>query len=142
MHGGYAALTRGLDYLSHDLIIGAARLYAGETSLRHPHISPLHADLAGLPPMLVQTGGVEVFAAENIALVEKARAAGVEVTHEISEHMVHVFQAFTMVLSEGKAAIHSIGKFVRAHVDHAQAGEAEVVSTEMGAQKPSVALQR
>lgn len=126
------------DYLNHELALGAARLYAGEASLRDPLVSPLYADLTGLPPMLVQTGGAEVFATENLALVEKARAAGVQVTHEITEHMVHVFQAFTVVVAEGRVAIASIGAFVRQ-----QTGTQPTAATaSVEAQNPSVALQR
>jgi epsilon-lactone hydrolase len=119
------------DYLSHEFALAAARMYAGQVSLRDPLVSPLYANLERLPPMLVQTGGVEVFVAENLAFVEKARAAGVDVTHEISEHMVHVFQAFTLVVGEGRKAIRSIGTFVRARAGGASA-----------AQNPSVAVQR
>ncbi len=101
------------DYLSAEMITGAAKLYASTTPLDHPHLSPINADLAGFPPLLVQTGGAEVFVSENLAFVERARAAGVDVKHELMEHMVHVFQAFVLVSSPGRDAIESAGRFVR-----------------------------
>lgn len=114
------------DYLSADMIVQAAKLYARDEALTHPHISPIHADLAGLPPLMVQTGGAEVFVSENLALVERARAAGVEVTHEIADDMVHVFQAFVMVSRPGHDAIQSLGKFVRGKVGVVTEGAAAV----------------
>jgi epsilon-lactone hydrolase len=101
------------DYLAADLIAHAAKTYADGESLEHPQISPLHMDFTGIPPLYIQTGGAEVFVSENLALVEKARAAGVQVTHEIAEHMVHVFQAFVIVSRRGQEAIHALGRFVR-----------------------------
>jgi acetyl esterase/lipase len=60
--------------------------------------------------MLVQTGGGEIFLDQNVAFVERARAAGVAVTHEVSDGMVHVFQAFGFQPSA--AALRSIANFV------------------------------
>ena len=74
----------------------------------------MYAELAGLPPLLVQSGDSEILFSENQRLVERARAAGVEVEHEIEPGMIHVFQCFAAVSPQGKAAIVSIGRFVRA----------------------------
>jgi acetyl esterase/lipase len=116
------------DYLAGDLVSAAAKIYAAQTDLTHPHISPLKADLRGMPPMIVQTGGAEVFMAENVAFVELARSAGVDITHEITEHMVHVFQAFVLVSPEGNKAIQSLGRFVRERAGLAMAPAAEVAA--------------
>ncbi|HEX2679257.1 MAG TPA: alpha/beta hydrolase, partial [Polyangiales bacterium] len=64
-----------LDILNGAMIEAGAALYAGGASLSHPLISPLHAVLEGLPPLLVQTGEHEVFFSENHAFVDRARAA-------------------------------------------------------------------
>jgi acetyl esterase/lipase len=82
------------------------------TYLTHPYASPLFGDLAGLPPMLIQSGDAEVLRDENTLLAHKATLAGVSVTHELYEDMVHVFQMFTW-LPATHAAINSIGRWVR-----------------------------
>ena len=63
------------------LIGEMAKLYAGDVALDDPGLSPLFADLAGLPPMLIQTGDDEVLLSDSTRLAERARAAGVDV-HE------------------------------------------------------------
>jgi len=82
---------------------------------RHPHASAVHADLRGLPPLLVVTGGAELFLSENLRLVEQTRDAGVRVTHQVEAGMVHVFPAFASFLPECAPVIDRIGAFVREH---------------------------
>ena len=104
--------NRAYDYLAGDTI-ATAKLYAKDTDLAHPLVSPVYADLSGLPPLLVQSGDAEILFSENQRLVERARAAGIDVTHEIEPGMVHVFQGFAAVCPQGLVAIASIGAFVR-----------------------------
>jgi len=80
--------------------------------LTHPYASPLFGDLHDLPPMLIQSGDSEVLRDENTLLAHKATLAGVNVTHELYEDMIHVFQMFTW-LPTAKAAISSVGRWVR-----------------------------
>jgi len=96
-----------------DLKAGAAR-YHGDTSPRHPLVSPIHADLSGLPPLLIQVGTSEVLLSDAQRLAERAKAAGVEVTLEEWEEMIHVWHFFAFMLPEGQQAIERIGEFVRA----------------------------
>ncbi|MBQ7497284.1 MAG: alpha/beta hydrolase fold domain-containing protein [Selenomonas sp.] len=65
--------------------------YAGKLSLNDPRLSLIHADFSGLPPLLIQTGGHEIFLAENNKLAEKAANDGVEVTHTVYAGMPHDF---------------------------------------------------
>lgn len=101
------------DYLTPQLLAAGSRWYAGGESLRNPLISPIHADLAGLPPTLVLTGGLELFKSENEAFVAKLRAAGVPVVHEVTENVVHVNLLLSIVSREARAAIRRVGAFVR-----------------------------
>lgn len=87
-------------------------MYAAGAPLSDPYISPLYAGLEGLPPLLVQTGEHEVFYSENHAFVDRERAAGVRVTHEVSAGMTLVFQSLASFRSRGREAIRSIGRFV------------------------------
>jgi acetyl esterase/lipase len=76
-------------------------------------VSPLHADLSGLPPLLVQVGTAETLLDDSVRLAERARAAGVDVRLEAWDDLVHVFQAFAPVVPEAVEAIDGIGAFVR-----------------------------
>jgi epsilon-lactone hydrolase len=102
------------DYLNARMLVETAPKYAGNESLSHPLVSPIHADLWGLPPLLVQTGEWELFREQNERLVARARSAGVDVRHEIEPGMLHVFPAFAGVLPQGRAALRSLGQYVRA----------------------------
>lgn len=77
-----------------------------------PTASPLHADLEGLPPLLIQVGGAEVLVGEAGEFAERATAAGVDVTYEPWADMIHVWHMFADQLSEAREAIDRIGRFV------------------------------
>jgi acetyl esterase/lipase len=92
-----------------DLVI-YARYYAGERDLTSPLISPLYADLTGLPPLLIQVGTDEILLDDAARCADRARAAGVEVTLEIWDGMFHVFQMLPF-LRETKNALEHIAAF-------------------------------
>jgi len=69
----------------------AAHAYGGD-DLARPGVSPLFADLHGLPPLLVQAGGGDPLLDEDTELATRAAAAGVEVRLEVWERLPHVFQ--------------------------------------------------
>ncbi|MDB5821120.1 MAG: hypothetical protein JWQ11_4760 [Rhizobacter sp.] len=93
-----------------------ARRYLGEDGdPRHPLASPLYAELKGLPPLLVMVGTHEILHDDSTRLAAKAEAAGVDVTLEIAQDMVHIWPFFAAILPEGQEAIERIGEFVRNH---------------------------
>lgn len=105
----------GVDpWLRADLVLPAAAAYAGSVPLEHPRVSPLYADLSGLPPMLVHAGTDEILYDDGRRLVERARDAGVDASFGAFEHMWHVFHAFPG-LPETRWALREIGAFVRRH---------------------------
>ncbi len=95
---------------------GGAERYHGTTDPSHPLISPINADLSGLPPMLVQVGTSEVLLSDSTRLAERAKAAGVDVTLEQWEEMIHVWHFFAFMLPEAQQAIERIGEYVRGKV--------------------------
>jgi monoterpene epsilon-lactone hydrolase len=103
-------------YLQRPGIERFARYYLQGRSPQDPVASPVHADLSGLPPLLVQTGSVEALYSECVLFAERARAAGVDVTLQIGEGMFHVWHAFASIVSEARPVIEDIGRFVRARV--------------------------
>ena len=83
-----------------------------------PLASPLfaeEADLAKLPPLLLQVGDRETVLSDSTAFAEKARRAGAKVDLEVWDEMIHVFQQFPNELSEAREAVTTIGNFVRKH---------------------------
>lgn len=83
---------------------------------RAPLASPLHADLRGLPPLLVQVGDAEVLLDDSTRLVEKAKEAGVDATCDVIPDGIHVMHAFAPLVPEATAAIDRLAAFVRQHL--------------------------
>ena len=77
------------DSLEGDVIRRLAEAYLAGADARSPLASPAFAELTGLPPTLVASGGQEAFRDEIGAFVEKARAAGVEVEHDVAVDLPH-----------------------------------------------------
>jgi len=73
-------------------ILFGARTVLGKSSARNPLASPVFADLADLPPMLVHVGAGEALRDDSTRLVERARAAGVEAEIEIWPDVPHAWQ--------------------------------------------------
>ena len=93
-----------------------ADAYAGAGDAKAPLVSPLYADLRGLPPLLVQVGSDEVLLDDALGLGECARAAGLDVTVEEGPAMIHVWHWFLPLLAEAERAVGVIGAFVRARL--------------------------
>ncbi|MBC8336544.1 MAG: alpha/beta hydrolase [Anaerolineales bacterium] len=89
-----------------------ASSYAVEADLRNPLISPVFADFAGFPPLLIQVGSEEILLDDSVLLAENAKSADVDMTLTIYEGMWHVWQTLGF-LPESRAAIEEIGAFVK-----------------------------
>jgi acetyl esterase/lipase len=87
--------------------------YIGQNDPRSPLLSPLYADLRGLPPMLIQVGSDEILLSDSTRLAQRAQAAGVPVTLQEWPGMWHVFQAWSPYLPEANQAVQEIGRFIR-----------------------------
>lgn len=88
-----------------------AKYYAGDQDRMSPLISPHYANLAGLPPLLIQVGTDEVLLDDARRCNKNAREAGVDVTLEVWDEMFHVFQLISF-LPEAKKAMEHIAEFV------------------------------
>ena len=87
-------------------------------------ISPVFADLSGLPPLIIQAGSHEVLLDAAVRLARQAATADVEVTLDITPRVPHVFQAYSATLDEAAAALDRAGQFLSAHL----AGAARVTA--------------
>jgi acetyl esterase/lipase len=83
-------------------------------------ISPVFADLSGLPPLIIQAGSHEVLLDDAIRLARAAATADVEVTLEITPRVPHVFQAYHPILDEAPAALDRAGQFLSARLAGAE----------------------
>jgi monoterpene epsilon-lactone hydrolase len=87
-------------------------------------ISPIFADLSGLPPLIIQAGSHEVLLDDAVRLARQAALADVQVTLDITPGVPHVFQSFAAILDEGAAALDRAGQFLTTHLtstEHATA---------------------
>lgn len=99
-----------------DVLAVARDRYVAGQAADAPTISPLFADLAGLPPLLVQVGTDECLLDDSTRLAERASDAGTDVVLEVWDDMIHVWQAFFALLPEGRDAIDAIAAFLRARI--------------------------
>jgi monoterpene epsilon-lactone hydrolase len=83
-------------------------------------ISPVFADLSGLPPLIIQAGTHEVLLDDALRLAQRAAAADVEVTLDITPGVPHVFQAYYPILGEAAAALDRAGQFLSAQLAGAE----------------------
>jgi epsilon-lactone hydrolase len=98
--------------LARSFVRDGARAYLNGTDPADPRCSPLHADLAGLPPLLVHSAVEDPLRSDAEALAEKARAAGVEVELETFP-LWHDFHMHAGVLRTADEALERGGEFVR-----------------------------
>jgi acetyl esterase/lipase len=88
--------------------------YCGADELENPLVSPVFANVVGLPPMLIQVGDDEILLSDSTRIAEKLKAAGSKVELEIWPEMWHVFQLFIGKMPEARLAINKIAAYLRA----------------------------
>ena len=87
-------------------------------------ISPIFADLAGLPALVIQAGSHEVLLDDAVRLARQAAITDVEVTLDITPGVPHVFQAYSPILDEAATALDRAGQLLSAHLAAAAPGTA------------------
>jgi len=133
--GGGLAIATLVNARDHGLPLPAAAFvmspYADLTLARIPDytaghdaaaglISPVFAELSGLPPLIIQAGTHEVLLDDAIRLARQAATADVEVTLDITPRVPHVFQAYYAILDEAAAALDRAGQLLSAHLAGAE----------------------
>ena len=102
--------------VSYEGLMDMATHFLGDGDRRDPLAAPLHADLAGLPPLLIIVGTAETLLDDAVRLHEKAESAGVDSTLEIWEDMVHIWPWFAPFLPEGQQAMEQMGDFIKEQI--------------------------
>jgi monoterpene epsilon-lactone hydrolase len=105
--------NRHYDFVTRIGIRAMAKRYAPIREHGNPLVSPVHAELQGLPPLLIQVGAAETLLDDSLRVAERARSAGVEVKLEVWPDMIHAWHVFAPMLEEGRQAIERIGEFVK-----------------------------
>ncbi len=95
------------------VVQGLLEAYLGDHPVDDPIVSPLTADLSGLPPLLIQAATGDDRVADAHALTARAREHGVDVRLELYPVATHVFQTFWSFLPEAAQALESAGRFAR-----------------------------
>ncbi len=101
------------DIIDRGMIEQGAQWLAGDLSPEDPKLSPLRADLSGLPPIYLQAGGREIFIDMIRSFHRKAVAQGVQAELEVWEAMNHVFQAYGDRLPEAREAMDRLATVLR-----------------------------
>ncbi len=103
----------------HDLLLNPVTvqqevaLFLGGRDPRHPSVSPLFADLHGLPPLYIQAGGHDILLSDSTRLAEKLKQAGVPVVLEVEPQGQHDYQFAAPVVPEARHALERIGQFIQ-----------------------------
>ncbi len=90
--------------------------YVAGADASDPLISPVFADLTGLPPLLIQVGSNEILLSDALRLAERAAMADVTVMLDVTDSVPHVFQAFAAMLDEADAALDRASAFLRTNL--------------------------
>ena len=101
----------------------SARYYLGDADPRSPLASPLYADLAGLPPLLIHVGADEVLLDDSTRLAERARSAGVPVELKIWPVVPHAWQLAPHLIPEARESLKQAAAFLRAHARTAESSK-------------------
>jgi len=94
----------------------ASAYYVGSNDRKHPYISPMFGELAGLPPLHISAGSKEILLDDSVHFAKKAKEAGVDVTLTIGDGMCHCYPAFGNLLPESKDTLYEILAFLRKHI--------------------------
>ncbi|MES3153935.1 alpha/beta hydrolase [Sphingomonas faeni] len=126
-HAGPSARTRdGLDPLcSVEFLDRLARLFLAGELATHPDASPVHADVRGLSPILIQMGENEVMLSGGIALAERLAEQRVRVTLEVWPGMFHVWHSFAGQMAEADEALDNAVHFLNR--EYARADQQRIV---------------
>ncbi len=101
--------------MSAPMLEGMAAAYLQGAPADSVLASPLHADLYGLPPLMILTGTWDSLTDDSTRFAAKAKLAGGTVTLRVYDEMYHCWHIMTPVLGESRRAIEEIGEFARQH---------------------------
>lgn len=93
--------------------------YAGSLPLDDPRVSPINADLSGLPPMLILAGGSETLLSDSERLARRAIEVGAEHTLHVEPGEIHVYPFFNAFNPRAVGAFRTISAWLRERLGRA-----------------------
>jgi len=108
----HAANAKVESVLRTDVLNEWARFYSDESNLTNPLVSPVYADLRGLPPLLIQVGRDEILLDDSLTLAKRAQADGVDVTLHIWDDMWHAWPVLGELIPESGIAFEEMKEFL------------------------------
>jgi monoterpene epsilon-lactone hydrolase len=96
-----------------ELLREAGKLYAGKSDPADPMISPIFANLSGLPAMLIHVGEHERMLDDSVLFSNRAVAAGCNVTLQVWPQMWHVFHQSCPEVPEACDAILALADYIK-----------------------------
>ncbi|MBN9015935.1 MAG: alpha/beta hydrolase [Rhizobiales bacterium] len=105
--------------INRDYLTGLAAAFLAGHDPGDPVVSPLYADLAGLPPVLIQVGSSETLLDDAVRGAAALGAAEVRTTLEIWPHMIHAWMLWSERLTAGRAASDHAARWLRAALGEA-----------------------
>jgi epsilon-lactone hydrolase len=103
-------------YINGPAAAKTAALYFGSADPRNPLVSPLYADLHGMPPIIIHVGEREVLRDDSTRLAERIRAAGCEVVLSVWPVVPHVWQIFNRIVPEGRQSLAQMADFLQKRI--------------------------
>jgi len=94
----------------------SADAYVGAADPKAPLISPAHADLTGLAPLLIHVGDHETLLDDSRMLAERGAAAGVQVELVVAPEMIHVWHVFAGMVPESDVALANLARWIEARL--------------------------
>ncbi len=104
------------DWIEKRMLEQWADWFCDSAERRNPLVSPLWADLRGLPPIYIQAGRAEILYASIQAFADRAQEQGADVVLETWEDMTHDFQMFGLDSPPSAEALRRIGQVIDARV--------------------------
>lgn len=109
---GFGDLAKPDPLLSREFLLKMAGHYLAGHDPVDPAASPIHGDLSGLPPLLIQSGTRDLLHADAQALEREAIASGIECRHSVWADMIHMWHAFPAYLPQAQEALIEVGEFL------------------------------
>jgi acetyl esterase/lipase len=100
------------DWISPGMLLHWADWFCPAARRQDPLVSPLYADLRGLPPIYIQAGSAEILCDSIRAFAARARQQGAQVALDIWPEMNHDFQMFGYEAPQSAEALQRLGRVI------------------------------
>jgi monoterpene epsilon-lactone hydrolase len=108
--------NNGNDWITRSQVENMVASYLDGADREQPLVSPVFANLLGLPPIYIQSGRSEILVDDARRLAAFASSDGVHVELDIWPDMIHLWQLFAPAVPEGKEAIEKMARALKAWV--------------------------